>query len=364
MMKWLENSLDLLVYSGSRAYGTSTPESDVDIRGICTPPINVREDLFHRFDEANNPPLTFKGLHLGEVDSKIYSSAKFIKLASEVNPNIIEILYTDESDWIMIGRRGRKLIEKRDLFLSRRAGFTFLGYAVSQIKRIQRHKKWLDNPPKSEPKRSDFGLPQSEAVSNSLAKRLKARVEEWNFHNYPFDEDQRIQLKNDIFDLVNGLTNLNIHAGNWPQLYKEAAFNELCQGLNLSEEIVDLLHRESRYYDACQTWKSYINWKSNRNKKRAEIEIKYGYDCKHACQLVRLIRMAEEILSSGKVLVKRPDAKELLEIKNGGWSYEKVVEYADQTDKKINSLIENSPLPQSVNKVEINKLYQEIINEN
>ncbi len=363
-MDWLENSIDLLVYSGSRAYGTSTPESDVDVVGICTPPRYVLSDLFHRFDEAKSPRLNFQGISLGDIDSKIYSSAKFIKLASEVNPNIIEILYTDESDYIHVGARGRKLINNRDLFLSRRAAWTFLGYAVSQIKRIQRHKKWLDNPPKNKPKREDFGLPACERVSNTLQKRLKARVESWNFHDYPLDNDQRQLLKSEVLNLVSELTEVNLHAGNWPEAYRKAAFNELVKNANFSEEVVDLLHRESRYFDACQTWESYINWKNHRNKKRAELEVKYGYDCKHACQLVRLIRMAKEIISSGKVIVKRPDAKELLFIKNGGWSYEKIVEYAQNAESEIKSLLPNSPLPESVNKVEVNKLYQEILNEN
>ena len=34
----LKDRTILLTVAGSRAYGTSTPESDIDIKGICIPP--------------------------------------------------------------------------------------------------------------------------------------------------------------------------------------------------------------------------------------------------------------------------------------------------------------------------------------
>lgn len=56
---------------------------------------------------------------------------------------------------------------------------------------------------------------------------------------------------------------------------------------------------------------------------------------KHAMHLVRLLRMGVEALTEGKLYVRRPDAAELLTIRNGAWSYEQVVEYAEMMDKKV-----------------------------
>ena len=37
-MQWLKNRTILLTRTGSHAYGTNTPESDEDYRGVCIPP--------------------------------------------------------------------------------------------------------------------------------------------------------------------------------------------------------------------------------------------------------------------------------------------------------------------------------------
>mgnify|MGYP001607055563 CR=1 FL=1 len=46
---------------------------------------------------------------------------------------------------------------------------------------------------------------------------------------------------------------------------------------------------------------------------------------KHAMHLVRLMRMCKEILITCEVVVKRPDREELLAIRNGAWSYYKLI---------------------------------------
>jgi hypothetical protein len=67
---------------------------------------------------------------------------------------------------------------------------------------------------------------------------------------------------------------------------------------------------------------------------------------KHAMHLIRLLRMGEEILTTGKVKVKREDAQELLDIRNGALSYEELVSWAEAQDNKIRGeLYKNSCLP-------------------
>jgi len=48
------------------------------------------------------------------------------------------------------------------------------------------------------------------------------------------------------------------------------------------------------------------------------LEAKFGFDTKHAMHLIRLLRMAREILETGVVHVKRPDAEELSAIRYHG----------------------------------------------
>ena len=102
-----------------------------------------------------------------------------------------------------------------------------------------------------------------------------------------------------------------------------------------------ILDREKAYLQARRQWEQYQNWKKTRNPVRAEIEAKYGYDCKHASQLVRLLRECEEILTTGQVFVKRPDAEELKSIRNGAWTYDALIEWAEQQEQKLEGLYRN-----------------------
>jgi hypothetical protein len=58
---------------------------------------------------------------------------------------------------------------------------------------------------------------------------------------------------------------------------------------------------------------------------RRELYEKYGYDSKAAAHAMRLSRMARELASKEVFQVKRPDAKELLDIRNGRCSIDKVL---------------------------------------
>jgi len=103
-------------------------------------------------------------------------------------------------------------------------------------------------------------------------------------------------------------------------------------------------------YDlASNKYKDYWNWKTNRNKVRAELEDKYLMDSKFAMHLIRLMRMCKEILTEGVVHVKRPDAEELLAIRNGSLTYEQVLQLAAQYEDEMNDLYKKTTLQRSVN---------------
>ena len=55
-LNWLKDRLIYLTLHGSQAYGLATELSDVDVKGICIPPPEVENDLFQRFEQAENHP--------------------------------------------------------------------------------------------------------------------------------------------------------------------------------------------------------------------------------------------------------------------------------------------------------------------
>lgn len=95
-------------------------------------------------------------------------------------------------------------------------------------------------------------------------------------------------------------------------------------------------------------------------KRKALVE-KYGYDCKNAAHLIRLLRMGVEFLKDGQMYVARPDAPQLLEIKRGEWTLEQVKAEAERGFKLAEEVYLKSTLPPGPNKESINKLAVKVV---
>lgn len=129
-----ESNLIFRCVSGSKAYGTDAKGSDDDVRGIFISPPSIAFDCFQNLDQVV----------YSERDEVLYDLRKFIKLAAEANPNIIELLFTEEENILFIDPAFEKIRAHRHLFLSKKAKFTFSGYAMAQMKRIRGHNKWIN----------------------------------------------------------------------------------------------------------------------------------------------------------------------------------------------------------------------------
>lgn len=95
--------------------------------------------------------------------------------------------------------------------------------------------------------------------------------------------------------------------------------------------------------------------------KRKALVDKFGYDCKNAAHLIRLLRMGIEFLVQGELTVERPDAQEILAIKQGRWPIEKVKEEADRLFQDAKSAFIHSGLPTGPDMDAINLLCVDIV---
>ena len=366
-MKWLKDNTIFVTLHGSKAYGLDNELSDTDVKGIMMPPPEVEYNLFNRTEQVKNDvqlesELSFLKNPLNpKFESELYSLRKFMILAANVNPNIIEILWTDKADHYVSKYPMDELLQNKDMFISSKAKFTFSGYAFSQMAKIERHRKWIVMGDLEEPNREKFGLPMVRATQlNEVFGFVKSEVERWNLSKFPMDELERAELKETLWDCMYSLNGLNVGWDNWPQVYEAAVISKIANEYDLRDEVVDLLNREREFKKAREVYTSWLNWKKNRNPERHKLEVKSGYDTKHASHLVRLMRMGYEILTEKKVIVKRPDREELLNIKNGGWSYEQVMEFAFSMQKKLDEAYKTTTLKKNVDFEAVNNLYHSL----
>lgn len=355
--------LDNIIFEtgvGSRAYGTNNEDSDHDRAGIMIPGKEYFLGL-KRVEQYQD----------FETDRVIYNLRKALKLMMDNNPNMLDLLWAPERCIIKTTEHWDKIQENRDLFLSKKVRYTYSGYAIAQLRRIKTHRKFILDPPEKMPVREDYGLKDVSIFPNA---NLKAVL--YSSLNVLLEEDKHdflAELDTIYKDIVSPLLARFIKkderalAMEWIQLnIKAQAKAFLSLGTNfLKEEFVDIAEKEVRYYTARKEWEQYQNWAKHRNKARAVLEENFGHDTKHAMHLVRLLRMGVEALEKGNIYVDRTniDAEELIEIRNGAWSFEKLEEYANTSDVKLAELYKKSELRDRPDHEEIHQLCTNVISD-
>lgn len=264
--KHLGNNICLLTYGGSIAYGTNLPTSDIDIRGIA---INTKEELL-----TGN---CFEQVIDEKTDTTIYSINKIFKLLSNCNPNVIELLGCKE--YLLLNDIGKLLLDNRHLFLSKRAIYTFGGYATSQLRRLEN--KTFDNISQSK---------QEEYILRSLFN------------------------SNEDFSSKYNITGFNCYID---KSLKEEYDTEIYIDWDIKH--IPIRDIQDYFNTASQVIKSY-----NSVGKRNESALSKNKIAKHSMHLVRLLYMLLDILYKGEIITYRENEHDLLmDIRNGKYLDEK-----------------------------------------
>jgi uncharacterized protein len=264
-ISWLKHNTIYLTKYGSVAYGTNTPSSDEDFRGICVPTKEYFFGFQKNFEQAE--------LKAPNPDLVIYDIRKFFKLAADCNPNALEILFVDPSDIVYIDFLGEILLENRDLFLSKKIKFTMLGYAVSQLHRIKLHRRWLLEPPVAPPIRSDFGLLEHTEIPKDQLLAVQADVQkeldrfQMNFLE-DLSESEKIGIREIMRDMLAEL-----------KITSDIHWAAAARKIGLSDNLILLMQKERNFSTKKREWDQYNNWKATRNPARASLEEKFGFDC-------------------------------------------------------------------------------------
>jgi uncharacterized protein len=253
----------------------------------------------------------------------------------------------------------------------------------------------LSNPPKAPPTREEFGLPERTVIPADQLKTAQAmirkQIDHWNVPIDELDPAAKIAVQERFVEALalietgyraqviaelegylrdgraSGLASASF-LGGYDNAIKDikvmgGANLEKISGnlLGFEDNFLELLDRERQYRGKQEEWRSYQTWLETRNEKRSALERQWGYDTKHGMHLVRLLRMGMEILEGKGVIVKRPDAEELVAIRNGLWKYEDLLAWAEKQETYLDELYVTSPLPKGPPVAKLDDLLSRVV---
>jgi predicted nucleotidyltransferase len=361
--------------SGSRAYGTNTEASDTDFRGVFILPA---EDLFglNYIDQVSDET----------NDSIYYELGRFLQLLQAQNPNIIELLNMPEENILFKHPVFEEILSNKKRFLSKACKNSFAGYAIAQIKKargLNKKQNW-EKEKITRKELLDFIYVVHEGKTIPWKIWNSARGYEEKFCgvvNLPNARDIYAVYFDDgayacFSELIpEGIREMNKRNRKDKDLSMGFGYRGLVKsdegesvsesnGLRLSSipkgetPIAHIVYNKDAYSQHCKDYKSYQEWITNRNPDRHQTNQEHGkgYDSKNMMHCIRLTRMALEIAETSKVLVKRPDSQELLEIRKGLREYDSLLTEAETTLGQIDKAYEDSNLPDSIDKSFINQV--------
>lgn len=223
---------------------------------------------------------------------------------------------------------------------------TFSGYATAQLRKLVAHRDWLRDPPTAPPRREDFGLPaDTGAIDGGDRGRLERHIAQ---HQARLSIED-LELPDDVRDAVQA--RFDAALGEVLSVPSQALADHLravaSDRAGLSAEVSATLNAERAYRDARQRWRAYQGW-AKRHRAADSDGSGPDYDTKDAMHLIRLLRMGVEIVDTGTLRVRRPDAAELGALRDGAWSFDAVVEHAEALREQLQAAARTSELPARV----------------
>ncbi len=331
------NLLLLHCRSGSHAYGLATEMSDEDYRGVYA----ARTDRFlglsypvQLSDERN--------------DRTYYELGRFMELLGKANPTALELLGTPPEAVLF---RHPLLADLRpEPFLTKACQDSFAGYALTQIRKAKGLNKKVRNPVGAVRKSvEDFCYIIQSGKSRSLR--------EWA-------TEKEIPLSQLALAGVN-------HARDLYAVYHDRgegwamgiSRGDKANAVVLSnvpkgeEPVVYLSFSQDAYSTYCKDYREYQAWERERNEDRYRDTLRHGqgYDAKNMMHTIRLLEMATEIFTTGRLNVRRPNRDFLLSVRAGHYPLAEILAIADERVAALREAANASDLPERVDPEWVNE---------
>lgn len=362
-----KNNLIILdAISGSHAYGTNTPNSDLDKRGVFVLP----EEYIDPYETLDGFVSKFYVEQINDEKNDItyYELRRFLQLINNNNPNILELLNVP-NDCIIKKHKVFNHIEKnRHHLITKLCKYTFTGYINEQIRKatgLNKKQRWaLEKFERKSP--IDFCYIIEGCRSKNLKEALELRnmdtkfcglvkipntpdnyalFYDWDAHSC-FSETIPIESREstkswrmeDNLPLGHGYKGIETDNSNNIRL------SSVPQNSN---PLFIIYYNQAGYSSHCRDYKEYQTWLNERNEARyTDFESHgQGLDGKNMLHCRRLLDMAKEIALGKGIIVKRDNAPELLKIRKGEVSLREILEHATTEVALLDDLYDKSNLP-------------------
>ena len=389
---------------GSHSQNLNGPDSDEDFGGVYFAPVETILGLGNDYQEEISDE---------KHDETYHEFGKWMTLISKGNPNALESLFVPEQ--MVVGDVHpaiQEVLKNRDKFISKEVVKALSGYAFNQIKKARGFNKKIVNQVNERKDVLDFcyvdygqgSKPIKEFLKeNNLDQKYCGLVNIPNMpHTYGvyYDWAAYFKFENiDWYDLMpidadgHEFASMIIvkypytkHIGNGfgvpngdeaVKILKRIENKEFFgykgivepDDISKSNEvrlssipkgelpICKMYYNNDAYTCHCRDYKDTQEWKEKRNPKRYSKAEEAGYNQKNMCHCIRLLTMAKEI-SEGKgfKLWRTDDRDFLIGIKNGDYTYEYLIDYAEKLLADVNTNLPTSGLPDQVDKDFVNDL--------
>ena len=369
----------LIVIRGSQAYGTATPTSDTDYAGVY---IQTEADIYGTaYKEQIND---------SKNDTVFYEIKRFLQLTASNNPTILELLNTPEDCIIYKDPIFDLILERKDEFISKVCANSFGGYAIQQIKKARGQDKkqnwekekvtrkevldfvyviegeksipWKEwNKPKGYDEkfigavnvpnaRDVYALYFDEGAYSCFSENLKENIRE-------FHKRRRVEENKSMGFGYKGLVKVG-------EGKNESESNQLRLSSIPKDEtpICNIIYNKDGYTMHCKDYNSYQEWLTNRNEQRWVDVESHGQkiDGKNMMHCKRLLEMSIEIGRGEGIIVRRPNAQDLLAVRRGEVDLKTLIDESEKMIRDLDAVFAGSNLPDSVDPDLVHRLLVEI----
>lgn len=349
-----------IAITGSVSYNSDTETSDLDAKIIY-----LQKDIidYSQYNASNYSPQI-----MGDSDDiTFYEIGRYIELLSDNNPNIIELLNTDQQCVIYKHDAWDTFILPRITknVLSKRCFYTFYNYSKTQKEKSKGRNKKITNPMSKDRKSPlDFCYIIEGKVSTPL--------------RYWLSTNNLVQTKIGLSSIPNAREMYALYydydnTKKYKGIVKESNDVEVSNELRLTSidkedtHIALLSYNKDGYTSYCRKYREYWGengWINNRNEARyiEDVENGHGYDGIKLAHAVRLCIMARDIAKTGIVVPRRSDDERdlYLKIRKGVMKFEEVEEYLETIITDMKDSFTASTLPEIPDTEYLKKCLSEI----